>query len=340
MKKLIKISLFHYFPRQFPPFPPFGEGKKSIYLKTIIMYTITIFKGLPFKQECINPVTGTKYYKIMEYPPFYEDITMAFDIIRQEKFKSQIDLMRTFHDTDKPKYDELKHKLPICLFTGRYSNFSISGLIESSNLVVIDFDKIPLNDMSSQWSIITKDPYTFAAFVSPSGKGYKVVVKVENNPDNTTHSEYLNALKAYYNSPYWDNNCFGISRACFLSSDPSIYVNWDSWTWTKKIPSSQATVPSYVPVKIYAPTSEYEKLINFLDGGFDKFPMTPGNRHDSSFRRARELAEWGIPRDTAFRYLSQFIAPDFGENELLRQIRNAYGWVEKRGTFGSKYRKI
>ena len=257
------------------------------------MYTITIFKGLPFKQECINPVTGTKYYKIMEYPPFYEDITMVFDIIRQEKFKSQIDLMRTFHDTDKPKYDELKHKLPICLFTGRYSNFSISGLIESSNLVVIDFDKIPLNDMSSQWSIITKDPYTFAAFVSPSGKGYKVVVKVENNPDNMTHSEYLNALKAYYNSPYWDNNCFGISRACFLSSDPSIYVNWDSWIWTKKIPSSQATVSSYVPVKIYALTSEYEKLINFLDGGFEKFPMTPGNRHDSSFKRARELAEWG-----------------------------------------------
>ena len=194
--------------------------------------------------------------------------------------------------------------------------------------------------MSSQWSIISKDPYTFAAFISPSGKGYKVVVKVENNPDNMTHSEYLNALKAYYNSPYWDNNCFGISRACFLSSDPSIYVNWDSWTWTKRIPSSQATVPSYVPVKIYAPTSEYEKLINFLDGGFDKFPMTPGNRHDSSFRRARELAEWGIPRDTAFRYLSQFITSDFREDELLRQVRNAYGWVEKRGTFGSKYRKI
>lgn len=263
-----------------------------------------------------------------------------FDIIRQEKFKSQIDLMRTFHDTDKSKYDELKHKLPICLFTGRYSNFSNSGLLQSSNLVVIDFDKIPSNDMSSQWSLITKDPYTFAAFVSPSGKGYKVIVKVENNPDNATHSEYLNALKVYYNSPYWDNNCFGISRACFLSSDPSIYINWNSLIWAKKIPLSSTAVPSYVPVKTYAPTSEYEKLINFLDGGFDKFPMTPGNRHDSSFRRARELAEWGIPRDTAFRYLSQFVTPDFGKDELLRQVRNAYEWVNRKGAFGSKYRKI
>lgn len=308
------------------------------------MYKVTIFKGLPFKQECINPVTGNKYYKIMEYPPFHEDITMVFDIIGQEKLKPQIDLMRTFHDTDKSKYDELKHKLPICLFTGRYSNFSNSGLIESSNLVVIDFDKIPSQDMSYQWSLITKDPYTFVAFVSPSGKGYKVVVKVKNNPNNTTHSEYLNALKAYYNSPYWDNNCFGISRACFLSSDPSIYINWESQIWTERVSLSPTpiTPPSSVitPVKTYAPVSEYDKLINFLDGGFDKFPMTPGNRHDSSFRRARELAEWGIPRDTAFRYLSQFISPDFGEEELSRQIGNAYEWVDKRGTFGSKYRKI
>lgn len=305
------------------------------------MFKITIFKGLPFKQECINPVTGIKYYKIMEYPPSHEDISMVFDIIGQEKLKPQIDLMRTFHDTDKLKYDEQKHKLPICLFTGRFSNFSNSGLLESSNLVVIDFDKIPLQDMSTQRDIITKDPYTFAAFVSPSGKGYKVIVKVENNPDNTTHSEYLNALKVYYNSPYWDNNCMGISRACFLSSDPSIYINWNSLIWTKKISlSSPSTVPSYVPVKVYAPTSEYKKLINFLDGGFDKYPMTPGNRHNSSFRRAREIAEWGIPRGTAFRYLSQFLTPDFGKEELLRQVRNAYEWVEKRGTFGSKYRKI
>lgn len=266
---------------------------------------------------------------------------MVFDIIGQEKLKPEIDLMRTFHDTDKLKYDEHKHKLPICLFTGRFSNFSNSGLLESSNLVVIDFDKIPFQNMPIQRDIITKDPYTFAAFVSPSGKGYKVIVKVENNPDNTTHSEYLNALKVYYNSPYWDNNCMGISRACFLSSDPSIYINWNSLIWTKKISlSSPSTAPSYVPVKVYAPTSEYEKLINFLDGGFDKYPMTPGNRHNSSFRRAREIAEWGIPRDTAFRYLSQFITPDFGKEELLKQVMNAYEWVEERGTFGSKYRKI
>lgn len=42
------------------------------------MLKVTLFKGLPFKRECINPVTSIKYYKIMEYPPFYEDITTVF----------------------------------------------------------------------------------------------------------------------------------------------------------------------------------------------------------------------------------------------------------------------
>ena len=62
------------------------------------------------------------------------------------------------------------------------------------------------------------NPYTYAAFLSPSGRGYKVIVRVANNIDNTSHNEYLDALKEYYSSPFWDNCCKGISRACYLSS--------------------------------------------------------------------------------------------------------------------------
>ncbi len=40
--------------------------------------------------------------------------------------------------------------------------------------------------------------YTYAAFLSPSGRGYKAIVRVANNIDNTTHNEYLDALKDHY----------------------------------------------------------------------------------------------------------------------------------------------
>ena len=303
------------------------------------MITITIFKQKPYSQEYTNPMTGIKSFRVMEYPPNHVDIDLVFDMIKQEKLKPEIDAMRLFYDTDHSKYSELKGKLPICLFAGTFGRFCNDALIAPSGLVVVDFDKIPVQEMVNVWNMLVNDPYTYAAFLSPSGRGYKVIVRVANNIDNTSHNEYLDALKEYYSSPFWDDSCKGMSRACYLSSDPDLYRNRNSIIWTKRISSSPSS-PVVIRVKTYAPPYEHGKLLNFLEGGFDKYPMTHGNRHQSSFDRARELAEWGIPQETAFRYLSQFIEPDFSEGEIKREVRNAYKWVDDKGNFGSKYRKI
>lgn len=57
-------------------------------------------------------------------------------------------------------------------------------------------------------------------------------------------------------------------------------------------------------------------------------------------KRARELAEWGVPETAAYANLSKYIAPDFPEPELRREIRKAYKWVEERNGIGNKYRRI
>lgn len=300
---------------------------------------VTVFKEKPYKEEYISPLTGMKRFRTMEYPPNHVDVDLVLDIIKQEKLKKEIDTMKAFYVSDHPKYSELKEKLPICLFTGTFGRFCNDALITPSGLVVLDFDKIPVQEMANVRNMLVNDPYTYAAFLSPSGRGYKVLVRVADNIDNTSHNEYLDALKIHYNSPFWDDSCKGISRACFLSSDPDLYQNQNSRVWTKKISSSLAS-PVVIHTKTYAPPYEYEKLLNFLNGGFDKFPMTQGNRHRSSFNRARELAEWGISQENAFRYLSQFIESDFPEAELKREIRNAYKWVDSKGKIGSKYRKL
>ena len=299
----------------------------------------TVFKEKPYSEKHIHSLTGKEYYQTMEYPPNHVDVDLVFDTIKEEKLKSRIDQARAYYDSDRVTYEKIKGKLPICLFAGTFGRFCNDALITPSGLVVVDFDKIPVPKMPDVWNMLVNDPYTYAAFLSPSGRGYKAIVRVANNIDNTTHNEYLDALKDHYNSPFWDNSCKGISRACYLSSDPDLYQNRNSIVWTKKISSSPSS-PVVIRVKTYAPPYEYEKLLNFLEGGFNKYPMTRGNRHRSSFDRARELAEWGIPQETAFRYLSQFIEPDFSEEEIKREVRNAYKWVNDKGNFGSKYRKI
>ncbi|WP_018665969.1 BT4734/BF3469 family protein [Bacteroides gallinarum] len=307
---------------------------------------VTVFKQKPYSEEYITPLTGMKRFRVMEYPPNHVDIDLVLDIIRQEKLKAGIDTMRAFHASDHPKYSELKEKLPICLFAGTFGRFCNDALITPSGLVVIDFDRIPVQELSDVRNMLIKDPYTYAAFLSPSGRGYKVLVRVADNIDNTSHNEYLDALRDYYNSPFWDENCKGISRACFLSSDPDLYLNRNSKVWTVRNPGSLSLPPpsSANPIEPLEFKSgspgEIDRIINFLEGGFYRYPMTPGRRHDSTFKRARELAEWGLSESIAYANLKEYIAPDFPEAELGREVRKAYEWVDGKGKIGSKYRKL
>ena len=306
------------------------------------MKIVTAFSRLPYEKR-INPVTKEEYIVRLEIRPVYEDLDVILDTIREERLKNVIDQMRYFHDgADYKKYDELKHNLPVCIFTGEFTDFSNAGFVSSSGLLVVDFDKIPTTEMPEVKDMVENDPYTHFCFMSPSGRGFKVGVKVKDNISNEIHNGYLDALKEHYNSPYWDDNCKGISRACFLSSDKDLYLNPGSKVWTIRKSLSNPFIPAVsVPViPDFTTDTETEKVIRYLEGGWDKFPMTPGNRHDSTFRRAREMAEWGIPEDMAQDYLSRYITADFLGNELQRQIYNAYQWVKIRGNIGVRYRKL
>ena len=78
-----------------------------------------------------------------------------------------------------------------------------------------------------------------------------------------------------------------ISRCCFFSSDPDLYLNDNSKIWTQKIatPSSYTTT-STKNIAINLSDDETENIIKVLEGGWtSSFPMTPGNRHDSTFKR-------------------------------------------------------
>lgn len=310
------------------------------------MTKISCLSNLPF-EERTNPFTGPYIVKV-PYNIVDEDLDTVIQTIREERFKKRINKMRACYDTDKASYDYLKHKLPVILFTGIYKHYGNDGLLVPSNLAIIDFDKIPLQELAAVSRMLEKDPYTYVKFLSPSGRGYKVVVKVEDNRDNQSNTGYLDALKGHYANPYWDNNNKGICRACFFSSDKHIYVNPDSRVWTENslkanasqalchgLRSTLASTPQH-----FANASQVETIIRYLEGGWAKFPMTPGNRHDSTFKRAREMAEWGIPEDAALGYLSRYSAPDFPQSELQRQVDNAYGWVRDKGNTGSKYRKL
>jgi len=88
---------------------------------------------------------------------------------------------------DKKKRTELKKQLPSICFSGIFTKREDKALKEHSGLIAIDFDHVN-ERLSELKDRLKKDKYTFLLFVSPSGDGLKLVVKIPANSQTHSHN--------------------------------------------------------------------------------------------------------------------------------------------------------
>lgn len=295
---------------------------------------ITIFERLPFTIDWKGILTQNSNITSVDC-----DVHEILAEIKEETFKGKITLLRDLHRSGSPRYDTEKKSLPYIMFTGTFSQYSTSGFKSPSGLACLDLDHIPDIVFQDEWNKIISSPYTFAAFRSPSGVGIKALVQLENNTDKLSHKEYVDALKDYFDSPYWDGSSNQLIRGCFMTSDPDLYLNDDAHVWNQRKQSSPQMFSSTVQPGTYIPKNKAEeaKAMKVMEGGWSKWaPMTPGYRHDSSFIRAREMAEFGLSEEYAQEYMMGFVDDTFTEYEASKQVREAYQKTREKGKFGSK----
>jgi hypothetical protein len=151
------------------------------------------------------------------------DLNEVFDIIRTGPIKKHIEAIRD--EQDDTKRDALKINTPAITLSGIFKErHALSDFMNHSGLIQVDFDKV-----SSPLEVKTrlcKDPFTFGCFISPSGTGVKAIVKIA--PDRGLHENSFASLARYYYDTYgleMDRKCRDLSRLCFLSYDPDLYVN-------------------------------------------------------------------------------------------------------------------
>jgi hypothetical protein len=126
-------------------------------------------------------------------------------------------------------FNEAKRSLPLATFGGIFSYRSNNGLIESSGLMTVDIDKVNVEEVKKKF--IDK-PWLFSMFTSPSGQGVKLLVKIPKVKSDKEYKEYYTAFESEYKEV--DSSGKDISRACFFSYDPDIYINKDAKEWTHK----------------------------------------------------------------------------------------------------------
>lgn len=276
-------------------------------------------------------MTVTIFKKLRETTaPFYRDVFSILDRVKTGRSKDLVELIRS--QPTKELADSYKNELPAICFGGTFNTRKDSELIESSGIATLDFDKYATNELLNEaLESIKKDKFTMAAFISPSGNGIKVLVKIPKEPED--YKKYFESLAAHFDSPNFDISTSNISRVCFESYDPDIYINKDSEIFDKKVEEVELDHHYVNPtIKLDNENEIIQRLYKWF---LKAHSMTEGQRNANLFILASSFSDYGISEIEAKRFCYQFKAKDFTENEIDRTIKSAYN--KCKSNFGNKF---
>ena len=144
--------------------------------------------------------------------------------IQTDKYKTQIEEIRNFEN---PSKNPLKDKLPVFTPTGIFNHRSMAGLENYNGLMCLDIDHIENPEQLKEQC--KKLNYVYSAFVTPSGKGLKVMIKSPANSENYRQIELqVSETFTQDTGAIRDNHCKDIARIQFVSHDPELYINENS----------------------------------------------------------------------------------------------------------------
>ena len=153
--------------------------------------------------------------------------------------------------TDPPAYKIYKEKnLPAVTFSGTFpkGKRKAQHLIRHSGYITIDIDGLLPSQIPDLLAKLAQMPHVVLAFISPSGLGIKVIVRV--NPIPTNDIEHKGAYQACLNffEDLADEYEFEVdtsgkdcSRLCYLAHDPlavyhenTVAIDWDKDAWIQE----------------------------------------------------------------------------------------------------------
>ena len=265
--------------------------------------------------------------------PFFRDVHLILDRIKDGTGATKELVKKIRLEKNKSDRNEMKKQLPAICFSGRFNKRTDASLLEHSGLICLDFDgyqkqKELLQDKEN----ISRNKYVFSVFISPSGNGLKVLVKIPADAEN--HTNYFNSLEKSFNSPYFDKTSKNVSRVCYESYDPLIFINENSSVWDI-IEEPEYTEVSKTRDQATIPITDENKIVEILVKWWEKkYPMSEGQRNQNAYVLAMAFNDFGINKSLAAYVLNQFANDDFNLREIETTINSAYRHTSN---FNTKY---
>lgn len=265
----------------------------------------------------------------------HKTIPMILEEIKTGKYKHAIIYLRKSLSENKMEaYEKAKKSLPAFTPSGKFvGGRKMNFLEEYSNIIILDIDKLQPEQLAKVNHSARQCEYTYACFISPSGNGLKILVKVSST--KAEHKETFLAIQDHYEKLLnleIDKSGKDITRLCFYSWDENLFINENATVFESETKqSSQAElveVPKLKTATVTATDSEaiYNHCIKFTE---KKVQFVNGSRNVFVHQLACNLNRKGISLQEAL----TFILNDFGydEKEVTQTINSAYGNVHEFG---------
>ncbi|WP_374550035.1 VapE domain-containing protein [Flavobacterium sp.] len=257
-----------------------------------------------------------------------KDFLKILEDIKSGTYKNAITYLRkSLADDKKEAAERAKKSLPAFTPSATFKGGRKMEFLTNYNaLMVLDIDKLEKEKLQQCKTKIRLDDFVFASFVSPSGNGLKILVKVSS--DKEQHKETFLELQRYFEELLQveiDKSGKDITRLCFFSYDPELYLNINAEIFAPGSDENQQNLPPEKPkTKSQKPTTDdtlliYEHTVRFTE---NKVRFEEGNRNNFVFALANNLNRKGISESMALGY----ILADYGYDakEVTTAVQSAY----------------
>ncbi|WP_395061972.1 VapE domain-containing protein [Flavobacterium sp.] len=265
----------------------------------------------------------------------HKTIPTILEEIKTGKYKPGIIYLRkSLAEKKEEAYNKAKKSLPAFTPSGKFvGGRKLEFLTEYSKFIILDIDKLSAADLQNAKHLANQSEFTFASFVSPSGNGLKILVKIDT--PKTEHKETFLKVQAHYESILKleiDKSGKDLTRLCFYSWDENLYHNPDAKTFVTlsvvEMPLvDEAPKQKTATDNVYLDYDAiYNHCVNFTE---KKVQYVNGSRNVFVHQLACNLNRKGVSLQQALGY----ILTDFGydEKEVTQAIHSAYGNIHEFG---------
>ncbi len=259
----------------------------------------------------------------------HKTISTILEEIKTGKYKPGIVYLRKSLAENKTEaYNKAKKSLPAFTPSGKFvGGRKLEFLAKYSSCIILDIDKLTAADLQNAKHLANQSEFTFASFISPSGNGLKILVKI--NSDKANHKEAFLLVQAHYESILKleiDKSGKDVTRLCFYSWDENLYLNENATVFASEV--KEAVIANEVKqsqTNNQQPTTNnsealYNHCIKFTE---KKVQFVEGSRNVFVYQLANNLNRKGVALNEALGY----ILTDFGydEKEVTLAVNSAYG---------------